>query len=554
MASQPSSTVARQVTRVSRRLFVQTLLDHLAWSWAGALALTAGWFLLHPLLFGPPQEWFRWTVIGGVLGVGTLLALILAWWRAPSPLAAALALDERFRLKERVTTSLTLGPGEVQTPAAQALLADVNQHVQPLQVKERFPVRLSWSAALVPVCAAVLAVVALFYEPTLGTATADSGKDNKDPGLNAKDVQKQFHNLKKAPRDWLKDQPKSEEMKEIAAAWDKLVNKPLDPNNKEQVRERVEAIRDLEEKMKDRLEGLKSKADKSNALKQQLGKLHPNDRGNKAGFKDGPAKALQDALAKGDVAKAKDEVERMMKKLQEEKMKPEEQKQLEDQLAELQNKLKRLADLKDQKDQLQRDRQQGKIDQDQLEREMDRLAEQARGLEELNDLALDLDECLQCMRSGNSKGAAGKLARALKMLEQLELDEQELRDLMNAQADLEEAREGLCQCLNGQCEGEKNSLGGRSRRPGTLRPIAPDAPTNTQDARQRAEVDPQGKQRITGFTRGGSFTKVPAREVGGVFRQAVQEAPEAIERQRVPADATDMLRGYYENLGGQKKN
>src|SRR5205085_5083485 len=103
---------------------------------------------------------------------------------------------------------------------------------------------------------------------------------------------------------------------------------------------------------------------------------------------------------------------------------------------------------------------------------------------------------------------------------------------------------GLCKALGMR----------KSEFPGAERPVAPDGPTKNKDARQRAEPDYRGKQRITGFSRGGTFSKVPAREIGGVFQQAVQDAPEAIERQRVPPDAAEMLKGYYENLGGQKKN
>jgi uncharacterized coiled-coil DUF342 family protein len=553
MSYPPLSPVQRQITRVSRRLFLQRLLNHLGWWWAGALAATAVWFLLHPLLVGPPEVWFRWTLLGSALGVATIAAALMAWWRAPSNLTAALALDEKFDLKERVTTSVGLTLQEATSSAGQALLADVNQRVHALKVPERFPLRLSKSAALVPLGAVLLTLVALLYDPALGTATTGEDSNKSSTVSNAPEIQKQLDNLKKAPRAWPKDDLKSDKLKEIEAAWDKLVNKPLDPNNQEQVRERVQAIRELEEKMKDRLDGLKAQADQARALKQHLGKLAQSDQSAKAGLKDGPAKQLQDALAKGDTAKAREEIERLMKKIQEEKLKPEEQKQLADDLEKLEKQLQRLADRREQEERLRRDHKQGKIDQNQLQRELNQLAEEAQDLEMLNDLALDLQECQACLRGGDRKGAREKLARLLGHLEQLDLDEQQMKELRDAQCDLQEAREGLCQCLNGECDGTKNGLGKKSRRPGTLRPIAPDAPTDAHDARQRAEVDPLGKQRISGFTRGGTFNKVPAREVGGVFRQAVQDAPEAIERQRVPQDAAEMLKGYYENLGGQKR-
>src|SRR5262245_54337940 len=124
MAKLNLSPLQRQVARVSRRLFVQTILDTLVWCWTGALALTAGFFVLQPFVMQEPPSWVRWAVAGGSLGAGAVLAVILAVLRAPSRVAAALALDERFSLRERVTTSLTLTPQLVSSPAAQALLED----------------------------------------------------------------------------------------------------------------------------------------------------------------------------------------------------------------------------------------------------------------------------------------------------------------------------------------------------------------------------------------------------------------------------------------------
>src|SRR5262249_29882701 len=45
MARPPLPPLQRQLARVGRRLLLQTLLDALAWCWAGALGLSALWFL-----------------------------------------------------------------------------------------------------------------------------------------------------------------------------------------------------------------------------------------------------------------------------------------------------------------------------------------------------------------------------------------------------------------------------------------------------------------------------------------------------------------------------
>src|SRR5262249_60498070 len=110
----------------------------------------------------------------------------------------------------------------------------------------------------------------------------------------------------------------------------------------------------------------------------------------------------------------------------------------------------------------------------------------------------------------------------------------------------DDAREAMCQGLQ-QNDGQQ-----RSKLPGRERPIAKDGEVKPKDEYQPTEVDPKGQQSIRGFTKGGSFKTRPANELGGVFRQAAQEAPEAIERQRVPPDAEAILKEYFRKLGNQK--
>src|SRR5262249_27090425 len=95
--------VERQVRRVARPLLTQALVNRLVWCWAGTLALGTCWLLLQPLLLPGLDEHLTWGVVGGLVLLGTALAGILALSAAPSRLGAALALDDRFGLRERVT-------------------------------------------------------------------------------------------------------------------------------------------------------------------------------------------------------------------------------------------------------------------------------------------------------------------------------------------------------------------------------------------------------------------------------------------------------------------
>src|SRR3954447_23957681 len=102
------SPLQTRIRQARRRLLTQVLLNRLGLAWGCALALAVIWFLVEPVVLPGAKPYLKWTVLAGLAGAGTLLAVWLARRAAPSPLSAALALDQRFDLKERVTTALGL--------------------------------------------------------------------------------------------------------------------------------------------------------------------------------------------------------------------------------------------------------------------------------------------------------------------------------------------------------------------------------------------------------------------------------------------------------------
>src|SRR5262249_29412278 len=104
------SVVELQVRRVRRRLRMQTLLHSLLVCASAALLLSAVWFIMRPFAFAGLSEAWRWAIPGALLGISAVLAIVLGWMRTPNLVASALALDEQFGLRERVTTLLTLTP------------------------------------------------------------------------------------------------------------------------------------------------------------------------------------------------------------------------------------------------------------------------------------------------------------------------------------------------------------------------------------------------------------------------------------------------------------
>ena len=572
MARPTLTPLDRQVARVRRRLFGQCLIEMLAATWIGALALSAGWLLLEPHTLPDAAGWYRWAAVGTFLGAGTVVAFAWAGRRMPSRIDAALALDERFHLKERVTTALTLSEAELASPAGQALLADVNSRVGPLRVRDRFPVRIPRFAAGVPVSALVLLLLAFFYKPAVHSVQAETKEPLADSPVARAEIEKALRLLQKKPGRKVGERPKSEELQRLEAELDKLAQKPHE--TKEQARELVKDLTDAEEQVRKREKEL---ADRADALKEQMKQA---ERLSKKDKKDGPAQKLDKALDRADFKRAREEMERLGKRLQadeevarlrkkmrddklteeqkqemrehleklkDQELSREQKEQLERQLEDVKDKLERLTRSDEAKERLRELQRQGAISKEEMERELDQLDQNMAKLDpetlrELKELAEKLGECQKCLKEGKRDEAAQKMAEAAEKLARLDPNG-ESRELQQQLRQLQAARQAVCQALDGkpvQASGQ--------------RPQSKDGETGSREEWAHSPMD-KGRLQVIDHVPGDGFKgpRKPA-EMAEEIRRATQEEPEAIDRQRLPRSAGDMARGYFEKLRGPERD
>jgi hypothetical protein len=430
MARTKQSPLEQQLSRAHRRLLTQSILNSVIIGWVAGLLLAAGWFLVQPFALDRPAGWLGWAITGGLLGLATVLGIFAGWMRAPGKLAAALSLDSKFGLKERVTTSVTLTAQQIETPVGQALLADATIRVKDLDVGSGFPVALSWTAGLVPLAAGALVLVAMFYAPLKSRATAAKEADRTEPPANAADIEKKIKQLtKKKEHEKLPgDRTKSEELARLENELEKIANKPH--GTKEEVRERIKEMTALEDVMKQRE---KQMADRTRSLKQQLQRLDRLAEQNS----EGPAKDLQKALSEGKFDKAREELDRLTKKLQKNQLTAGEKEQLKKQLDGLQKKLERLAQLKDKEEQLKK----ANLDPETLKREQDQLKKEKEKLKPLDDLAKQLGMCQKALKEGNMNDAIDQLSKAGEKVKSMEMQEDDLQDLKEQLSRLHDAKD-----------------------------------------------------------------------------------------------------------------
>ncbi|HEV8059505.1 MAG TPA: hypothetical protein VGP68_06515 [Gemmataceae bacterium] len=534
-----------QIRRAYRRLQVQSVLNALVWCWVPAILLAAGWCLVEPWILDAARHSLRWQIAAGLFSAGTLTAIAVGWKRAPSLVDAALSIDERFDLRERVTTSLTLAPDQAASPAGQALLADVNKKIAALDIHSKFPLRLSGWAALVPAAALILGLVGVFYEPTQSKASLAKAELTAPPA-NAKDLDQKMQDLKRKKNETnTAEKPKSEDLEKLEAELDQIANKPR--NNKEEVRERIKEMTSLEQQMKEKE---KDMTDRSRALKQQLQKL---DKMAAAQGAEGPTKNLEKSLAQGKFDKAKEEIERLAKQLQNNSMDEKQKAQLKEQLDKLKDKIQELAEQKDKERQLK----EMNLDPETLKRELAQLKKDTQKMKDLANLAKQLGQAQQKLKEGDSQGAADMLAKAGEQLKKMGADDKDLEDIRDQLTRLQDAKdaagEGLDQRKdmindNELTEDANDQPAGQGA---GRRPLGKAKPFKSYDAKTKSEFDAKGKKIFDGYAPGQTFRSKKGAEMIGDIKQASQDAPEAIEQQRIPRAAADMSRGYFKNMRQQ---
>jgi len=227
-----------------------------------------------------------------------------------------------------------------------------------------------------------------------------------------------------------------------------------------------------------------------------------------------------------------------------------------------------MANQTQKEDMLKKLAQDGKLDQEALERELKQLKQDNEKLKDLQKLADKMNQCQNCMKSGDMAGAQKALGEAAEQLAQTSREQGELDDIREQLESLRDAKDALASALEelerpGGEGGEGNNPGrgdgkGRSdfsQNKGGVgsgrRPEGEQGKIRSYDSRLNGKFDAKGKKVFDGFVPGQAFKKKSSMDIAGDIKQAAQEAPEAIENQRIPKAARDMAKGYFKNLGGQ---
>ncbi len=554
--------IRHQIQRAHRRLLLNRVIESVTWATFAA-------FLVALVAIVLPKIWplglpdgTTWAVAwcAGALVFGILSGITWAVLRQRGELDAAIEIDLRYGLKERVSSAMALTDAELETEAGQALLEDAERRVARIDVTERFRPQVSWHPLLPLLMATCVFLIAFLIQDASHDATAARQIDQSEQ------IRKSVAELKKRLAQ-KKKKAAANGLKEADTVITKIERAVDELSKKSASRKKVLVkLNTLSKELKERRADLAG----SKRTREMLKQLQSAQRG--------PAERVTDALKKGDMDKAMKELKKLSDKLRGDKLTPEEKKQLAKQLEELRKELDKMLGARQELTQKQRELQKqidqlkkqgkhaeaGQLQQkmDQLQKQMDELDRQSPQMQKLQELANKLGQCAKCVKEGDAQQAADQLDKLANDLQQMQeqLDSlQTLDEMMNEIADAKNAMN--CDQCGGEgcaaCQGQGMGMGGDqfSEKPGAGLGAGrgfgdrPEEETETGGYRARVAADPRKGDAIrVGDANGPNVAGRSRQQVKEEIASSFSEDPAPLTHQKLPRREREQTREYFELL------
>jgi hypothetical protein len=556
--------IKRQVGRAHRRLVFQQFLFVAGWSLFATL-LIAAIGLAVPRIWVVAVDRNAWDLswaLGGV-AAGFVLAGTWTWIIRRSRLDAAIELDRRFGLKERVSSTLALGPEELDTEIGQALVTDAVRRVERIDVREQFQVKPTWRALLPLLPAAAMAAVLYFGFATQRAAEATSQENvaikQQIKTATVKLQEKIRDAQKKAEELGLKD---ADELKEINRELDKLANKTT--------ADRKDALLKINDLAKE-IERRKQELGGADKMKKELDKLGK--------IQGGPADKLKESLKEGDFGKAQEQMKQMKEDLKAGKLSDEDKEKLAKQMEQMKDALKQgVQDAKEAREKLQQEiekkLEEGNIaEAAKLQQQLDQMNENAEQMEQqMDNLANKLGELSKALQEGDSKAAAEKLDQLAQDLDQLQEQLDQIENLQEVLDQLADAKNAMkCdQCDGAGCKacegsgkegkegegegegkgkGNSKNKGGKGLGKGIGTGERPEEETDKSFYDTKVNADAKAGEAVrVGDANGKNIAGRSKESVKEAVVGALAKEPDALEDVNLPRDQREHAKQYFDKF------
>jgi hypothetical protein len=535
--------IRKQVDRARRRLWIELFLSRLVTCLFVALLVATAAVAVPKFVAieGLPASWAAWW-LGGSVAAGTIVALAWTTVRGRSEFDAAVEIDRRFDLKERIASSLSLPPEAIDTPAGRALVEDAERAVRRLDIDDRFRLKLGRGAWL-PVAPAIvaLAIVGLFdNQQAKSSVTAVAALNPQAIENSTQAARKKLADLAKKPvKTGLKD------AQALLLEMEKELAKLAQQKNVDRKQAMVK-FNNLAKQLAERREKLGGNEE----LKKQL-----------AGMKDlgrGPADKMAEAMKSGDWDQAQQELKKLAEQLKTGKLSESDKKQLAEQLKKIQDQLQAAADRRQQaiddlKQKIAEQKQKGNLaEAGELQQKLDKMTRQQKQANKLQQMAQQMAQAQQALEKGDQKAASEAMAQMAQQMEQmqqeLEQNSAEAEMLDMAMEQLEASKNAMaCEKCDGEgcseCQG--GGLNEQMAKQGRYSDFAKGAARGAAGRREEERTDTAFRDsRVKQNPRRGAAVITGEAEgptIRGDVRDAVREDLEAAESEDADALVIEQL-------------
>lgn len=545
--------IKRQVTKAQWRLNLERFLGIAAWSLfatllAGAIGLAIPKFWVIPV---DSQVWL-WSWTGGSIGLGLLIAAVWTYCVRRTKVDAAIEIDRRFGLKERVSSSLTLTPDELSTEAGQALLHDAESRVETIDIPERFQVkpRPRLALPLIP-AAAIVALLFLNNVSPENTSAASPAQVQIQ-----KEIKKTQEELKKAVLE-KKKEAEAKGLKDAEALFRQLqeaVDEQMKSKTPTDQKQAMIKLNDLAKELQNR----RDKLGGAEKVKEQMNKLKD--------IEQGPADKTVKAMKDGDFGKAQEEMKKLQDKLAKGELSKEEREQLAKQLEQMQQKLGEMAEKHEQlkkelEEQIKEAEKAGDREKaGQLQQQLDKLKNNDAQMEKLQQMADKLGNAAEQAKKGNAKEAAQQLNELAQDLKEMQKDLENLEMVDEMMNEVAQAKNGLCERCEGLgdegFEGEGQGQGkmkgnrpGRGLGEGQGIGDRPEEKTDTRGYDSKVGAKPRKGEAVrTGSADGPNMAGRTLEDVKQELNASKVEDDDPLTDVRLPKSQREHARQYFERL------
>jgi hypothetical protein len=357
----------RHVANVQNKLALDRFIAGLAWAsvaFAGAVWLT---IIVDRVLRVRPPAWHMWFWAG--LGVTLVAALAYAILRRPSPHAAAVAIDQKLGLKEKISTALFVRPS-TEDPFAAAAVRDAETTAERVSIDYRrlFPFRFP-RPAVATVIIGALALWTLTMKPLDLFGKEEQRKQELQQQAKVEDarrvIDRAIATVEAIPKAVANEEA-------IRLAKTELVNlKASGIKDPEQAkRSAAKALQDVNEALKNKINNSQEFAD-ARQQDRLLKQLQPPQPG------EGPIADAHNSMVKGDFANAIAQMEDAIEKF--DKMDAESQKKASQQMQQLAQAMQKMANDPQAQQQMQQQLQQMGMNQKQAQQAQQLMQQAAQG-------------------------------------------------------------------------------------------------------------------------------------------------------------------------------